>query len=102
MLLSWRFLAITHLDIQIASAPERSGIGTFVCCAIFKHSELLEATGEAANAYAEYLSMISHLEKSGIEIERETNSFDGETLLADYFYSSVLSTALNRTIRFGK
>ena len=86
-------------DIQIASAPERSGIGTFVCCAIFKHSELLEATGEAANAYAEYLSMISYLEKSGIEIERETNSFDGETLLGVYYYSSVLSTALNHTVR---
>lgn len=86
-------------DIQIASAPERSGIGTFVCCAIFKHSELLEATGEAANAYAEYLSMVSYLEKSGIEIERETNSFDGETLLGVYFYSSVLSTALNHTVR---
>lgn len=86
-------------DIQIASAPERSGIGTFVCCAIFKHSELLEATGEAANAYAEYLSMVSYLEKSGIEIERETNSFDGETLLGIYFYSSVLSTALNHTVR---
>ena len=68
-------------DIQIASAPERSGIGTYVCCAIFKHSELLDATGEAANAYAEYLSMISYLEKSGIEIERETTSFDGETLI---------------------
>ena len=86
-------------DIQIASAPERSGIGTYVCCAIFKHSELLDATGEAANAYAEYLSMISYLEKSGIEIERETNSFDGETLLGVYFYSSVLSTALNHTVR---
>ena len=86
-------------DIQIASAPERSGIGTYVCCAIFKHSELLDATGEAANAYAEYLSMISYLEKSGIEIERETTSFDGETLLGIYFYNSVLSTALNHTVR---
>lgn len=86
-------------DIQIASAHERSGIGTFVCCAIFKHSELLEATGEAATAYAEYLSMIIYFEKSGIEIERETNSFDGETLLGVYFYSSVLSTALNYTVR---
>ena len=86
-------------DIQIASAPERSGIGTYVCCAIFKHSELLDATGEAANAYAEYLSMISYLEKSGIEIERETTSFDGETLLGIYFYNSVLSTALSHTVR---
>ena len=86
-------------DIQIASAPERSGIGTYVCCAIFKHSELLDATGEVANAYAEYLSMISYLEKSGIEIERETTSFDGETLLGIYFYNSVLSTALNHTVR---
>ena len=86
-------------DIQIASAPERSGIGTYVCCAIFKHSELLDATGEAANAYAEYLSMISFLEKSGIEIERETTSFDGETLLGIYFYNSVLSTALSHTVR---
>ena len=86
-------------DIQIASAPERSGIGTYVCCAIFKHSELLDATGEAANAYAEYLSMVSYLEKSGIEIERETNSFDGETLLGIYFYNSVLSTALSHTVR---
>ncbi len=86
-------------DIQIASAPERSGIGTYVCCAIFKHSELLDATGEVANAYAEYLSMISFLEKSGIEIERETTSFDGETLLGIYFYNSVLSTALSHTVR---
>lgn len=86
-------------DIQIASAPERSGIGTYVCCAIFKRSELLDATGEAANAYAEYLSMISYLEKSGIEIERETTSFDGETLLGIYFYNSVLSTALSHTVR---
>ena len=86
-------------DIQIASAPERSGIGTYVCCAIFKHSELLDATGEVANAYAEYLSMISYLEKSGIEIERETTSFDGETLLGIYFYNSVLSTALSHTVR---
>ena len=86
-------------DIQIASAPERSGIGTYVCCAIFKHSELLDATGEAANAYAEYLSMISYLEKSGIEIERETTSFDGKTLLGIYFYNSVLSTALSHTVR---
>ena len=86
-------------DIQIASAPERSGIGTYVCCAIFKHSELLDATGEAANAYAEYLSMISYLEKSGIEMERETTSFDGETLLGIYFYNSVLSTALSHTVR---
>ena len=86
-------------DIQIASAPERSGIGTYVCCAIFKHSELLDATGQAANAYAEYLSMISYLEKSGIEIERETTSFDGETLLGIYFYNSVLSTALSHTVR---
>ena len=86
-------------DIQIASAPERSGIGTYVCCAIFKHSELLDATGEAANAYAEYLSMINYLEKSGIEIERETTSFDGETLLGIYFYNSVLSTALSHTVR---
>ena len=86
-------------DIQIASAPERSGIGTYVCCAIFKHSELLDATGEVTNAYAEYLSMISFLEKSGIEIERETTSFDGETLLGIYFYNSVLSTALSHTVR---
>lgn len=86
-------------DIQIATAPERSGIGTFVSCAIFKHSQLLEATGEAANAYAEYLSMITAIEKLGIEIERETNSFDGETLSGIYFYSSVLSTVLNHTIR---
>ena len=55
--------------------------------------------GEAANAYAEYLSMISYLEKSGIEIERETTSFDGETLLGIYFYNSVLSTALSHTVR---
>ncbi len=87
-------------DIQIASAPERSGIGTYVCCAIFKHSELLDATGEAANAYAEYLSMISYLEKSGIEIERETTSFDGKTLLGIYFYNSVLSGKSNKARYF--
>ena len=28
-----------------------------------------------------------------------TKSFDEETLLGDYFYSSVLSTALNHTVR---
>ena len=43
--------------------------------------------------------MTSYLENLGIEIERETNSFDGETLLGVYFYSSVLSTALNHTVR---
>lgn len=84
---------------KIIHAPERSGIGNYVCCAAIKHTDLLTATDNAAEVYAEYLAMIHYLDKIGIEVENTTITIDGETYSCHYFYSSMLSTALNHTVR---
>lgn len=86
-------------DIEISTAPERSGIGVFVCCVLFKNSQILEADGEAADNYADYLCMINFYEQLGIEIERNNYSYDGDILSCVYFHNSTLSTALNHTVR---
>lgn len=86
-------------DIEIVRTPERSGVGRYVCSAIFKSTQLLEASENAAIAYAEYLAMTHQLEDLGIEIERHCDTFYGEIVSATYFYSSMLSTALNQVIR---
>lgn len=61
----------TGFDIEIVLAPERSGLGQYVCAATFKSSQLLEASEDKAIAFAEYLAMTSQLEDLGIEIERQ-------------------------------
>lgn len=86
-------------DIVISPAPERSGLGSFVCSASFKSSQLLEASKEAATAYAEFLAMTYQLEDLGIEIERTCDTFYGEIVASTYFYSSILSTALNQVVK---
>lgn len=89
----------TGFDIEIVLAPERSGLGQYVCAATFKSSQLLEASEDKAIAFAEYLAMTSQLEDWGIEIERQCNTHYGEIVYINYFYSSMLSTALNHVVR---
>ncbi len=86
-------------DITIYPAPERSGLGSFVCSASFKSSQLLDASEEAATAYAKFLAVTYQLEDLGIEIERTCDTFYGEIVTSTYFYSSMLSTALNQVVR---
>ena len=50
-------------------------------------------------AFAEYLAMTSQLNDLGIEIERNCNAHYGEIVYINYFYSSMLSTALNHVVR---
>ena len=85
--------------MQIISAPERSELGQYVCAATFKSSQLLEASEDKAIAFAEYLAMTSQLNDMGIEIERNCNAYYGEIVYINYFYSSMLSTALNHVVR---
>ncbi len=86
-------------DIAIYPAPERSGLGSFVCSAIFKSTQLLDASKEAATTYAEFLAITYQLEDLGIEVERTCDTFYGEILASTYFYSSMLSTALNQVVK---
>ena len=86
-------------DIAISPAPERSGLGSYVCSATFKSSQLLNASEEAATAYAEFLALTYQLEDLGIEIERTCDTFYGEIVASTYFYSSMLSTALNQVVK---
>ena len=89
----------TGFAIEIISAPERSELGQYVCAATFKSSQLLEASEDKAIAFAEYLAMTSQLNDMGIEIERNFNAYYGEIVYINYFYSSMLSTALNHVVR---
>ena len=89
----------TGFAIEIISVPERSGLGQYVCAATFKSSQLLEASEDKAIAFAEYLAMTSQLNDMGIEIERNCNAYYGEIVYINYFYSSMLSTALNHVVR---
>ncbi len=87
------------IEVELVHAPEFSGIGCNVVGVILKHSQLLNATDAAAEAYVEYLSMVQCIEKMDIEIERATSTFKGETLNYTYFFDSPLSTALNTVVR---
>lgn len=87
------------IEIEIVHAPELSSTGCNVVGAILKHSQLLEATGAAAEAYVEYLAMIQCIEKMDIEIMRSTSTYEDETLNYTYFFDSPLSTALNHVVR---
>lgn len=89
----------TGFELEIVSAPERSGLGQLVCAATFKSSQLLNASEDKAIAFAEYLAMTSQLNDMGIEIERNCNAYYGEIVYINYFYSSMLSTALNHVVR---
>lgn len=89
----------TGFEIKIVSAPERSGLGQYVCATTFKSSQLLNASEDKAIAFAEYLAMTNQLEELGIEIERNCNAYYGEIVYINYFYSSMLSTALNHVVR---
>ena len=98
-ILQFEKLIRNDFHIKIIHAEERSGMGNYVCCAAITHNELLDATGNAAESYAEYLAMLDCIEKGGIEIENSTTTIAGETYSCHYFYSSVLSTALNHAVR---
>lgn len=86
-------------DIKLVPVPERSGFGHLVCAVTFKSSQLLDASEEKAIAFAEYLAIASQLEDLGIEIERHCNVHYGEIVYVNYFYSSMLSTALNHVVK---
>ena len=89
----------TGFEIEIVSNPEHSDFGQYAYAATFNSSQLLEASEDKAIAFAEYFAMTSQLEDMGIEIERRCNTHYGEIVYINYFYSPMLSTALNNVVR---
>ncbi len=87
------------IEIEVINAPEFSTSECYVAGVSLKHSELLAATNDAANAYVEYLSMVHILENMNIEIECSTNTYKGATLSYTYFFNSALSNALDNVVR---